>query len=204
MKITLYVDLVWTDLEDFIEHFAGDLATGLSMGTPKLLGGDGRMTWIQYDALRRPGSMPVWDIRPKRHGNTGFEWWAFWNDGDGDETAWYVRVWRYRQDRLALALWETDPERGQADRLREWLVRRWGEDGLIERPIENTPAPPIAPDPMPRLPERAPEEQWFAAFDWYYRQPRGSVGDLEDFARRLGKSTSRTNTKHADYQAGKR
>jgi hypothetical protein len=55
-------------------------------------------------------------------------------------------------------------------------------------------------DPMPLLPTRVKSEQWYAWFDWYYRQPWGPVpSKLAHMADLTGKPYNTVAKRHADY-----
>jgi DNA-binding CsgD family transcriptional regulator len=97
----------------------------------------------------------AWRVSSNPVEQTGHVWNVWWEVGGLDVRAilvdgnkpqrWRLAVTRYRWDRLKVQLWQKGSKQDQAERLREWLTTRWGEDGVIDRGTEN--APPTLPEP---------------------------------------------------------
>ncbi len=170
---TLHVDLLWTDLEDFIEHFER------AMGWPKpgrwgylsghhLLLGD-IAARVHYRLLRdgepaEPVSGPLKDLDSghylrlvtamQERTEARYEMRA----GDAKREILLFHLWtaRYRRDRLKVTLGEYVASDNPVYKplFLSWITARWGEDGVEVREPED--APPV-PEPMPLLTSREKE-----------------------------------------------
>lgn len=214
---SLYLDLAATDLGDFVEHFERQVwtaanqlrGTGLYDDDPLLGNVLGyRLLWDEDPPLDNRQFVRV---EPVSYGRT--RCMVLVSEGDPLQPQVYrirfiLFATRYRRDRLNVVLYErtTQGRAEYADRLRAWLLERWGADGVIERPLEDAPPIPPMPELMPLLPTRATPDQWYAWFDWYYRQAWGAAevsARLDHMARLTGKSRAQVADMHALYRTGK-
>lgn len=189
MEVTLHVDLLWTDLEDFVEHFERELR---GANSKTLLGDDAG--WRYWDDDPRPINPEFrgWEdfesgnyttIRVASQGATNKTYWVLGGaNGESETLRAITSVTRYRRDRLKLVVYEVEA-RGYAERLQQWLDDRW-EDAV--EPNTRSKAPLLSQnEPAPLLPVRAKPEDWFAWFDWYYRQAWGRHTSIEHMAQML-------------------
>jgi hypothetical protein len=186
VQVTLHVDLVWTDLEDFAEHFERAFFV-----RSWLLGDEfqhAELIWSNAPRAKHPMPEHPYVIIRQFERRTTREWDAGYSDGapSPEKALFLLTAMRYRRDRLKLLMHE--PNETYAPRLRKWLHQRWGEDGVTDRPVSD--APPMH-DPSPRVPGRSADRtKWIAT----WRAIRGEVekGNVlpKDLLGHLAKSES--------------
>jgi len=215
LRVTLDVDLPWTDLSDFRKRIESEL------GNPKymagrfsrrdhwLFGGEVfRFLWDGEDFVPLPRSAPPSKqlypnvrryvrVTPSAHGD--IEVGYAMDEGILGEGyvgyVFYIEVKLYRRDRLKVRLLEYNDPPVYGPRLRQWLAERWGDSSIVAADLRSSPSAGGAvredEDKMPVLPDRATEDEWFDWFDWFYRQPEGKYGtSAKDMSYWAGKSTS--------------
>lgn len=220
LTVTLHVDLVWTDLNDFREHFESELGRPDASiyrywGATHWLFG-----WAPYRvALVWKGEIyepfPGWQLRSTEvkdyvhmfldmRGTVGVTYSILSGLLDGETKApslCYINAVRYRRDRLRIVVSEDGETPAYGARIHKWLAGRWGKDGIKESQSESVPKMELIGD-KPHLPGRAKPEEWFNWFDWYYRQPWGPVrSKMEHMAILSGKSVGQVENMHANYLA---
>jgi DNA-binding CsgD family transcriptional regulator len=131
LTTSLHVDLVWTDLADFAEHFERAL-----QNQPQALLGDteGRRVIVESSA----------------EGDTHI---GYYGGNEDDPPAFLLVANRYRRDRLKIVVFEswtpTEPAM-YAPRLRLWIEKRWGkkDDGYFDLDLGDAPEPDRANSPL--------------------------------------------------------
>jgi hypothetical protein len=226
LRVTLDVDLPWTDLSHFRQRIESEL------GNPKytagrfarrdhwLFGGEVfRFLWDDEDFIPLPRSAPPSKqlypnvrryvrVTPSVHGEieVGYEM----DEGILGEGCigylFYIEAKLYRRDRLKVRLLEYNEPPVYGPRLRRWLAEGWGDSSIVaaddRSSLSGSGAVREDEDKMPILGERITEDEWFNWFDWFYRQPVDKVGiSAADMKVLSGKSISRIETMRAQYWA---
>jgi hypothetical protein len=151
MEVTLHVDLLWTDLEDFVEHFERELqGASVYMLLGKHAG------WILFNDEPYPENpgFKGWELIDGGNytrisvfivGSTSKNYFIAEGTKDGPEALRaIVGAARYRRDRLKVVVSETEAW-GYRERLLEWLRQRWGE-GIELLEETDAPVPPDSKD----------------------------------------------------------
>lgn len=163
--VALHIDLVWTDLDDFVEHFTREICDR----NTELLDASYRDYWLLWgwggvpsdpdDPFDDPARARNYELTDSSSfvqvtstvlGSTQVAYWVMHGSAQDDEKTitgmdFSLSAKRFRRDRLRITLWSAGNTYGP--RFRNWLIKNWGKDGIIERKLVDAPDAPPRPAP---------------------------------------------------------
>lgn len=207
MQQTLHADLMHTSLDDFGEHLERILhqnpETLLGEVPSQRLWGNARPRTEKdvFEGFRVEGGKlsdeprPYVRIVPQQQGHTARSWWLLQSeDGEVQVVFGLIQAVRLQTDRLRIIVRE--PEQTISKCMRKWLNDWWLPGQWI--PHDDKTAPQLeAREPMPELPARATDDDWFALFDWYRKQ-KWTPDENRDQVQHLADMTGKTKKRVGD------
>lgn len=203
MAVTLHIDLKWTDLEDFIEHFesfvqSSDLQQRVRAPIGTIILSPPRIRGDQSPLdIERPKEGP-YTLILRFTQRTSFHWALFWGTPKGEDFWAVVFATRYRRDRLRIQVTDLR-DWGFTEPLKEWIYEHW-DDGVIPRNSKSV--------PLPILPTEPPTPNnngygWDDLFDWWYRGGKLNplYNTLNKLAAEIGLAGGTVHNNHSEYKA---